>query len=84
MWEEAGFPSPLEVDRFISRQNTLGVLHVRVFPSPLEVDRFISKRLEFLYLSFNVFPSPLEVDRFISTSEIEGEINNNRFRPLSR
>ena len=58
MWEEAGFPSPLEVDRFISRQNTLGVLHVRVFPSPLEVDRFISSSIGLYMYTNNLVSVP--------------------------
>ena len=35
------FPSPLEVDRFISGQR-IGAKLNNEFPSPLEVDRFIS------------------------------------------
>ena len=38
------FPSPLEVDRFISEREK-GEHTMSKFPSPLEVDRFISKTL---------------------------------------
>ena len=36
------FPSPLEVDRFISVTGLTAVTIAVEFPSPLEVDRFIS------------------------------------------
>jgi len=36
------FPSPLEVDRFISCGENLEDVKAFVFPSPLEVYRFIS------------------------------------------
>ena len=38
------FPSPFEVDRFISGSIMKAVLDIdTLFPSPLEVDRFISE-----------------------------------------
>ena len=40
------FPSPLEVDRFISKNVGLFGAWFYGFPSPLEVDRFISKQLK--------------------------------------
>ena len=60
------FPSPPEVDRFIS-DKILAILNQKGgFPSPLEVDRFICD-----FKNQNGererFPSPLEVNRFIST-----------------
>ena len=59
------FPSPLEVNRFISRAHKTNE-NFR-FPSPREVDRFISDRHDPLYGDkIRGFPSPLEVDRFIS------------------
>ena len=36
------FPSPLEVNRFISQRERAQVIRNEVFPSPLEVNRFIS------------------------------------------
>ena len=60
------FPSPLEVDRFISEREK-GEHTMSKFPSPLEVDRFISEEAKRIYRrKVKKFPSPLEVDRFIS------------------
>ena len=39
------FPSPLEVDRFISKDKDGKEFSYSLFPSPLEVDRFISFNL---------------------------------------
>ena len=61
------FPSPLEVNRFISGYIYGFIVILFQFPSPLEVYRFISmsKQLQNI-IEKAVFPSPLEVDRFIS------------------
>ena len=60
------FPSPLEVDRFISVGYFTNTHVAFKFPSPLEVDRFISVENCYAGRFAIVFPSPLEVDRFIS------------------
>ena len=80
----AKFPSPLEVDRFISQLFLAYHLLDFLFPSPLEVDRFISVRNKFLLKKVIRFPSPLEVDRFISVDRNTQEVMSYGFRPLSR
>ena len=41
------FPSPLEVDRFISKLTVATVAGASAFPSPREVNRFISAKPSF-------------------------------------
>ena len=60
------FPSPLEVDRFISVGYFTNTHVAFKFPSPREVNRFISVGyFTNTHVAFK-FPSPLEVNRFIS------------------
>ena len=59
------FPSPLEVNRFISKRGQYNKRENGKFPSPLEVNRFISLGKRLMKLT-KLFPSPLEVNRFIS------------------
>ena len=60
------FPSPLEVDRFISIYS-YSIIAEDLFPSPLEVDSFLSTTAYQDDFSIpHEFPSPPEVDRFIS------------------
>ena len=81
------FPSPLEVNRFIS---DIKIKHKErgndMFPSPLEVSRFISTTTIFYKeKTMTKFPSPLEVYRFISLNL--GQVLlalGKSFRPLSR
>ena len=57
------FPSPLEVDRFISNavKDSTNPTNKIEFPSPLEVDGFISD--DYVKVDGSkLFPSPLEVD----------------------
>ena len=79
------FPSPLEVNRFISSQDPYNEELGYKFPSPLEVNRFISilkKIQKGGHVSW--FPSPLEVYRFISLSVDFKKGVFNGFRPLAR
>ena len=62
------FPSPLEVDRFISLEEAVKLRKAyNKFPSPLEVNRVISQVFQKPIILTLKFPSPLEVDRVIST-----------------
>ena len=85
-YDQFKLPSPLEVDRFISKGMYIGVTcELAKLPSPLEVDRFIS--LVFDYFSDGeviVFPSPLEVDRVISNLQLKLCLQSLCFRPLPR
>lgn len=61
------FPSPLEVNRFISEINhDLFNTEDEALPSPFEVDRVISENPICIVMTLSLFPSPLEVYRFIS------------------
>ena len=79
------FPSPREVNRFISAAPTSVVKEGdTMFPSPLEVDWFISKVTISAPTFSDMFPSPLEVDRFISFWGLTMENFIISYRPLSR
>ena len=55
------FPSPREVDRFISKSQLKAWQKRAVFPSPLEVDRFISEQFNVSICEFDSrFPSSPE------------------------
>ena len=60
------FPSPLEVNRFISQVFQKPIILTLKFPSPREVNRFISQKLLKRACLSNTFPPPLEVNRSIS------------------
>lgn len=60
------FPSPREVDRFISEMPSENGLTITGFPSLLEVYRFISLREKYEAQANRELPSPREVNRFIS------------------
>ena len=60
------FPSPLEVNRFISLIAAKTEVERLKFPSTHEVYRFISNGKTTYVSKGSRFPSPLEVDRFIS------------------
>ena len=60
------FPSPLEVDRFISKLLRKIMYFTYLFPSPFEVNRFISDNTEIEDFKVRRFPSPFEVNRFLS------------------
>ena len=79
------FPSPREVDRFISVEEEKPKKQISEFPSPLEVDRFISlEEAVKLRKAYNKFPSPLEVHRFISLGALRECHCHYRYRPLAR
>ena len=52
-----GFPSPLEVDRFLYRNVAIQGKTVGTFPSPLEVDRFLYEHAKTILASGAIFVS---------------------------
>ena len=81
------FPSPLEVNRFISaRYGKTAQSASLAFPSPLEVYSFIpySNNIGWVYDSVGV-PSPRKGNRLLSSSDDEHlEYVAECFRPLAR
>ena len=79
------FPSPLEVNRFISEINhDLFNTEDEALPSPFEVDRVISENPICIVMTLSLFPSPLEVYRFISYRYYSVDPNANTVSVPSR
>ena len=73
------FPSPREVNRFISGTTLHHILECIGFPSPLEVNRFISQVFQKPIILTLKFPSPREVYRFISQKLLKRACLSNTF-----